>query len=415
MEFRLPELGEGVYEAELVAWLVHVGDSVRRGQDLMEVMTDKATMEVPAPFAGTISALAAEPGTNIKVGDVVLSYTTAQESAPAAAQTSGNGRAERQEVETAAVVPSSARGMANLTRSHVMAAPSVRYLARKLGIDLTQMQGSGPSGRILLEDLTSRLQHATPASKAAATPVPTAAFGKAGTRIKLQGLRRKIAERMVQSKHTIPHYTYVDEFDVTELVRMRESFRDVYAAAGVKLTYLAFAVKAVVAALKEVPIVNSTLDEKGGEIVVHDHYHVGIAVSTPGGLIVPVIHDADQKDLAQIAREVERLSADARLGKSKLGDLRGGTFTITSIGNVGGLFSTPVINPPEVAILGLGKIVKRPVYDAQGNVKPADMVYLSLSCDHRVLDGAVGAAFASAVGRQLQAPAGLLVPETTGS
>jgi pyruvate dehydrogenase E2 component (dihydrolipoamide acetyltransferase)/2-oxoisovalerate dehydrogenase E2 component (dihydrolipoyl transacylase) len=410
MEFRLPELGEGVYEAELVAWLVRAGDSVRRGQDLMEVLTDKATMEVPAPFAGTITALAAEPGANIKVGDVVLSYTTAQESAPAATPTSGNGRAERQKAEPAAVTTSATPGMATATRSHVMAAPSVRYLARKLGIDLTQMRGSGPAGRILIEDLTSRVQHAAPPSNAAIAPAPAAAFGKAGTRIKLQGLRRKIAERMVQSKHTIPHYTYVDEFDVTELVRMRESFRDTYTAAGVKLTYLAFVVKAVVAALKEVPIVNSTLDEMGGEIVLHGHYHVGIAVSTPGGLIVPVIHDADQKDLAQIAREVESLSEDARQGKSKLADLRGGTFTITSIGNIGGLFSTPVINPPEVAILGVGKIVKRPVFDAQGNVKPADMVYLSLSCDHRVLDGAVGAAFANAVGRSLQKPAGLLVP-----
>jgi pyruvate dehydrogenase E2 component (dihydrolipoamide acetyltransferase)/2-oxoisovalerate dehydrogenase E2 component (dihydrolipoyl transacylase) len=168
-------------------------------------------------------------------------------------------------------------------------------------------------------------------------------------------------------------------------------------------------VKAAVAALKEVPIANASLDEPGGEIVLHDQYHVGIAVSTPAGLIVPVIHDADKLDLAGVAREIDRLSDDARRGKSKLPDLRGGTFTITSVGNIGGLFSTPVINPPEVAILGVGKIVKRAVFDAQSNVKPADMVYLSLSCDHRVLDGAVGAVFANAVGRHLQAPAQLLV------
>jgi 2-oxoisovalerate dehydrogenase E2 component (dihydrolipoyl transacylase) len=416
MDFRLPELGEGVYEAELVSWLVRVGDSVRRGQDLMEVLTDKASMEVPAPFAGTITALSAEPGSNIKVGDVVLTYSATQEAAPAPAA-GGNGRPGRQRAEPALVgaAPVATQPATTQNRSQVMAAPSVRHMARKLGIDLTQMHGSGPSGRILLEDLTSRLQQADSTSRTPVASAPVADFGKPGTRIKLQGLRRKIAERMAQSKHTIPHYTYVDEFDVTELVGLRESFREPYAATGVKLTYLAFVVKAVVGALQEVPIVNSTLAEPGSEIVLHDHYHVGIAVSTPGGLIVPVIHDADKKDLAGVAREIERLSDDARRGKSKLPDLRGGTFTITSIGNVGGLFSTPVINPPEVAILGVGKIVKRPVFDVQGNVKPADMVYLSLSCDHRVLDGAVGAVFANAVGRRLQSPAGLLVPDATRS
>jgi 2-oxoisovalerate dehydrogenase E2 component (dihydrolipoyl transacylase) len=411
MEFRLPELGEGVYEAELVSWLVRVGDTVRRGQDLMEVLTDKATMEVPAPFAGTIISLDAEPGNNVKVGDVVLSYSTSQEMAPVSAAATANGRGVLPKKEPVAVAPASQHA-GNGARLQVLAAPSVRYMARKLGIDLAQMRGSGPSGRILLEDLTPRLQAGIESAKPRATTAPVADFGRAGTRIKLQGLRRRIAERMVQSKQTIPHYTYVDEFDITELVRLRESFKEPFAATGVKLTYLAFMVKAVVAALKEVPIVNATLDESGGEIVLKDHYHVGIAVSTPGGLIVPVVHDADKLDLAGVAREIDRLSDDARNGKSKLSDLRGGTFTITSIGNIGGLFSTPVINPPEVAILGVGKIVKRPVFDAQGSVKPADMVYLSLSCDHRVLDGAVGAAFANAVGLQLQTPAGMLISES---
>jgi pyruvate dehydrogenase E2 component (dihydrolipoamide acetyltransferase)/2-oxoisovalerate dehydrogenase E2 component (dihydrolipoyl transacylase) len=216
---------------------------------------------------------------------------------------------------------------------------------------------------------------------------------------------------MVQSKTTIPHYSYVDECDVTDLVRLRESLRAAYAEAGVKLTYLAFFVKAVALALKEVPIVNASLDEPADEIVLHDHYHVGIAVATPAGLIVPVVRDADRKDLGAIAREVERLSAEARAGKSKLDDLRGGTFTVTSIGNVGGLISTPIINPPEVGILGVGKVVKRPVFDAAGNVRPAEMVYLSFSFDHRVLDGAVGAAFGNAVIRRLQQPALLLLPE----
>jgi pyruvate dehydrogenase E2 component (dihydrolipoamide acetyltransferase)/2-oxoisovalerate dehydrogenase E2 component (dihydrolipoyl transacylase) len=215
---------------------------------------------------------------------------------------------------------------------------------------------------------------------------------------------------MVLSKRTIPHYSYVEECEVTDLVRLREAFREPYASAGIKLTYLAFFVKAAAAALKEVPIVNASLDEKDGDIVLHGHYHIGVAVATPGGLIVPVVHDADQKDLAQIAREIDRLSSDARAGKARLEDLRGGTFTVTSIGNIGGLFSTPVINHPEVGILGVGRIVRRPVYDDAGNVRPADLIYLSFSFDHRVVDGAVGAAFGNAVLRHLHKPAALLVP-----
>jgi pyruvate dehydrogenase E2 component (dihydrolipoamide acetyltransferase)/2-oxoisovalerate dehydrogenase E2 component (dihydrolipoyl transacylase) len=223
-------------------------------------------------------------------------------------------------------------------------------------------------------------------------------------------LRRKIAEHMALAKRTIPHYSYVDECDVTDLVKLRESLREPFARAGVKLTYLAFAVKAVVAALKEVPIVNASLNEADGEIVLHDRYHIGIAVSTPAGLIVPVIHDADKKDLAAIAREVDRLSTEARAGKAKRDDLLGGTFTVTSVGNIGGLFSTPVINHPEVGILGVGKIVKRPVFDDAGRVRPADLVYLSFSFDHRVVDGAVGAAFANILLRELRNPAALLLP-----
>src|ERR1051326_1683267 len=234
-------------------------------------------------------------------------------------------------------------------------------------------------------------------------------LGRPGTRMKLHGLRRLIAEHMVRAKHTIPHYSYVDECDVTELVRLREALRETYQQSGVKLTYLAFVVKAVVAALKEVPLVNSSLDEEAGEIVLHDQYNVGFAVATPGGLIVPVVHHADRLDLGQLAREIERKSGEARTGKAKREDLKGGTFTVTSIGNIGGLISTPIINHPEVGILGLGKIVRRPVYDASGAIRPADLVYLSFSFDHRVVDGAIGAVFGNAVMRRLANPATLLV------
>jgi pyruvate dehydrogenase E2 component (dihydrolipoamide acetyltransferase)/2-oxoisovalerate dehydrogenase E2 component (dihydrolipoyl transacylase) len=422
-EFHLPELGEGVYEAELVAWLVKAGDTVKRGQNLMEVLTDKATMEVPSPFTGTIASLKAEPGHPIKVGDVVLTYTSSaapQSKVSHSVQAAGNNRAKPDlkgvrghgAAVTGQELPptrSSVKSSFPRSDSAVKAAPSVRYMAHKMGIDLAGIRGTGPGGRVLIDDLSAAVA-SRPTENGGENKEPTADYGKPGTRIKLQGLRRKIAEHMVQAKRTIPHYSYIDECDVTQLVAMRESLRQPLAGTGIKLTYMPFFVKAVVRALQEVPIVNSVLDEAAGEIVLHDHYHIGIAVATSGGLIVPVLRDADQKDLLAIGREVERLSAEARVARPRLEDLRGGTFTITSIGSIGGLFSTPIINHPEVAILGIGKIIKRPVYDAMGNVKPADLVYLSFSFDHRVVDGAVGAAFGNAVLRHLQQPAALLLP-----
>jgi pyruvate dehydrogenase E2 component (dihydrolipoamide acetyltransferase)/2-oxoisovalerate dehydrogenase E2 component (dihydrolipoyl transacylase) len=216
---------------------------------------------------------------------------------------------------------------------------------------------------------------------------------------------------MVLAKRTIPHYSYVDECDVTELVRVRDGLKEAYARAGVKLTYLPFFVKAVAAALKEVPIVNASLDEEAGEIVLHDRYDVGVAVATPAGLVVPVVRGADRKDLGQLAREIDRLSAEARSGKARREDLQGSTFTVTSIGSIGGLISTPVINHPEVGILGVGKVVRRPVYDDAGQLRPAELVYLSFSFDHRVVDGAVGAVFSNAVIERLRNPLPLLLPD----
>jgi pyruvate dehydrogenase E2 component (dihydrolipoamide acetyltransferase)/2-oxoisovalerate dehydrogenase E2 component (dihydrolipoyl transacylase) len=414
MDFRLPELGEGVYEAEVVSWLVKPGDPVKRGQNVLEVMTDKAAMEVPSPFTGTITGLQAEPGKLIKVGEVILTYEPASKHDAAPTEPEPPREPEPPQRRPAPAAPTALGNGPPVAERRlelpVKAAPSVRYLAQKLGIDLHGVRGTGPEGRVLVGDLAPHV--AAPAAGAKpAVPEVRPDYGKAGTRVKLLGLRRKIAEHMVLAKRTAPHYTYVDECDVTELVRLRPSVREVYAPTGVKITYLAFFIKAVTAALKEIPLVNASLDEAAGEIVLHDRYHIGIAVATPGGLIVPVIHDADRKDVAQIAREAERLSEAARTGKVKLEDLRGGTFTVTSIGGIGGLISTPVINHPEVAILGIGKVVKRPVYDEAGNLKPADLVYLSLSFDHRVVDGAVGAAFANAVIRRLQNPVALLLPE----
>ena len=400
MEFKLPELGEGVYEAEIVRWHVKPGDTVRRAQTLLEVLTDKATMEVPSPFAGKIDAVQGEPGAVVKVGDAILKYSsTGEEKAEETQPPRHEAKRTPTPVAHAVGSPRSANGPA------VTAAPSVRLMARKLGVDLSSIRGSGPNGRILIEDV-AKLSGRPEGTRAAPAPRPD--FGKPGSRLKLQGIRRKIAEHMTLAKQTIPHYSYVDECDVTDLVRLRTSLKEHFADSDVRITYLAFFVKAAVAALKEVPIVNASLEDN--EIVLHDRYHIGIAVDTPSGLMVPVIHDADKKDFLPLAKEIERLSSDARAGKSKLDDLKGATFTITSIGNIGGLISTPIIPPPQAAILGVGKIAKRPIIDEQGQMKPAEMVYLSLSFDHRILDGAVGAAFCNALIHQLRSPAALLLP-----
>jgi pyruvate dehydrogenase E2 component (dihydrolipoamide acetyltransferase)/2-oxoisovalerate dehydrogenase E2 component (dihydrolipoyl transacylase) len=428
MDFQVPELGEGVYEAELVAWLVKPGERVKRGQNLMEVMTDKATMEVPAPFEGTITELLAQPGQQVKVGDIALRFNG--EGSEAAkikgdgTTTAGNRGARKTAAarkgqaasSTEAVLPKSANGPTARPVPRgvtVKAAPSVRYLARKLGVDLAQIRGTGPEGRILADDLSAVVKSSTgPPVREPELPRPD--YGRPGTRLKLQGVRRKIAEHMSLAKRTIPHYSYVDECDVTEMVKLRQELRDHFSRAGVKLTFLAFFVKAVAYALQEMPIVNSSLNEEAGEIVLHDRYNIGIAVATPAGLIVPNIKEADRKDLAQIAREADRLSSEARSGKARLEDVRGGTFTITSIGGMGGLISTPVINHPETAILGIGKVIRRPVYDSAGNLHPADLVYLSFSFDHRVIDGAVGAAFGNAIIQRLLHPTSLLLPEKVG-
>jgi 2-oxoisovalerate dehydrogenase E2 component (dihydrolipoyl transacylase) len=436
MDFPLPPVGEGLLEVELVRWEVRPGDAVVPGQVLAEVMSDKANMEVPAPFGGTITELAAQPGTKVKVGDKFLSYTPTGQTAPAASTVRQAPDPKREPVGAAseplaasreasagvpakpqAAPPPASNGHSS-SSTLPPAAPSVRMLARKLGVDLAGVRGSGPHGRILLDDLTPYLAPKGNGPRAAAAPSGTDTskldFGVAGTRVKLIGMRRKIAEHMVESKRHIPHYSYIDECDLSDIVRLRNQLREPLAKAGVKLTYLAFFVKAVARALKEIPIVNSAFDEAAGEVVLHDRYHIGVAVAAPNGLIVPTVKDADRKDVSTIATDIERLSNDAKAGKSKIDDLRGGTFTVTSIGGIGGLISTPIINHPEVGIMGVGKVVKRPVYDAHGDLKPTDIVYLSFSFDHRVVDGAIGAAFGNVVMRYLQAPALLLLPEKTG-
>ncbi len=419
MEFCLPELGEGIVQAELVRWMVSAGDQVSRGQEIAEVMTDKATVELPSTFTGTIEQLLIEPGAQIDVGAAMLRYQPADVGAAAAINPEAESQPHGAQIQPPATQPPARTSPPAVSAAaSSVAAPSVRRMARKLGIDLSTVQGSGPNRRVLIDDLAG-LVNRTPRSTKTAAVQPKPKNGRPlsvdqpspGSRVPLRGLRRTIAQRMTRAMQTIPHFSYVDEVDVTDLVRIRESLKVQFADKGIKLTYLPFIVKATVAALQEVPQVNASIDSEADEIVLHDQYHLGIATDTAAGLVVPVLRDADQKDLSQIALEIGQLAEAARTGKATPDQYQGNTFTITSTGGIGGLISTPIINEPAVGILGIGQIVKRPRFDEAGNIRAADVVYLSFSFDHRVVDGADAARFANALISHLSNPAALLLPE----
>jgi pyruvate dehydrogenase E2 component (dihydrolipoamide acetyltransferase)/2-oxoisovalerate dehydrogenase E2 component (dihydrolipoyl transacylase) len=426
MEYRVPELGEGVYEAELVEWLVRPGQAVKRGDALAEVMTDKATIELPAPFAGVVDEVLARAGDKVEIGQVLLRFQTeggrvemgeqevrngshpGPRTAPASSLAARVTRAEST-ADTTLQERRQPRGTAGdgngaARRNLKKAAPAVRKMAKSLGIDLAEVRGNGPDGRVLIDDLAGVVRSKRLGHRAKVQRSAPAEIGTPGQRIPLMGLRRSIAEHMVTAKKIIPHYSYIDECDVSKMVTLRNQLKRPLYARGVKLTNLPFYVKAVVGALKQVPIVNASLDEDTDEIVLYDHYHVGIATATAKGLVVPVIRDADQKNLAEIAAEIERLIRAAQAGCIARDELRGGTFTISSVGNFGGLVSTPIIHHPEVGIVAIGKIFKRPTYNDAGEIVPAEIAYLSFSFDHRVVDGSIGALFGNAMIQQLQQP-----------
>ncbi len=384
-QFKLPDIGEGVVEGEIVKWLVGDGDSVREDQPLVEVMTDKATVEIPSPVAGKVAKRHGQEGGTISVGAVLVEIET------------GNGAPQQQarSVEREMAVP--LRRAQHAT--DVLATPAVRRLARERGVDLNKVKGSGSAGRITMEDL-SQYQPETETAGAAVQP----AMGlEPEETVPYRGLRRKIGERMVASKTTAPHYTYVEEVDVSELSRVRNIYNEM---SGGRLTYLPFIIKAVVEGLRKYPLLNSSLDDENGVIRVKHYYNIGIATATEDGLIVPVIKDADQKSVLDLGKEIARLGEAAKAGKIKVEELKGGTFTITSLGSLGGLMATPIINYPEVAILGLHKISPRPVVK-DNQVVVREIMNLSISLDHRVVDGVVAAQFIAHVRMYLENP-GLL-------
>jgi pyruvate dehydrogenase E2 component (dihydrolipoamide acetyltransferase) len=469
-EFKLPEIGEGTAEGEIIKWLVAVGDVVTEDQPLVEVMTDKATVEIPSPHGGTVAALRAEEGEVVDVGSVILVFGEAgdaEDSAPAAATPAPEeappapvvagaqvpaedpvqaaramARAELEEFDTPDAGTSSSWEAPTPAAGRVAATPATRRLARELGIDLLTVQGTGKGGRVMKADVlqaheqSGQAADVPPAPSApvvvSPTPIPAptvsvtpatpspvvpaipraareaSAQGPREERIPFRGLRRKIAQRMHEAKQVIPHYTYVEECDMTEIVGLRRQAKAQGAPHGVKVTFLPFIVKALVAAAKQHPIVNSSLDDAAGEIVLKRYYNVGIATASERGLFVPVVKDADRLGIFELAREIERLASDAREGRSQLEDLQGGTITITSTGNIGGVLATPIINQPEVAILGVTAIRQRPVV-RDGEIVIRDMVNLSLSLDHRIVDGAEGAVFMRDLVAYLEDPKLLLL------
>jgi len=435
-EFTLPDLGENITSGDVVSVLVKVGDVVSPGQAVLEVETDKAVIEVPCPPGGVIQEVLVKKGETVNVGQALMSLSSS-ESQPETAKpavpspvTESVAAAKPSPVveanETVAVAQSvpaaqppapvaASNGEAtnNTLASDVInpAGPAVRRLARELGVDLGRVSGSGPSGRIVREDVVAAVRRA--GGQAGSNSRTVRSGGEQDDwgpihREKMSRMRKTIATNMVRSVATIPHLTNFDDADVTELERLRKDSATEYAKSDVKLTALAFVIKAVSLSLKQHPSVNSAVDMEKGELVYKDYVNIGLAVDTSRGLVVPVLRDCDQQSIPQIAQEIAKTAEKAKNAQYGVEDLRGGTFTISNLGAIGGTYSTPIINHPEVAILLLGRSRKLPIV-YEDRVEPRLMMPLSLSYDHRVIDGAMAARFLKEVIGYLESPGRLLL------
>lgn len=413
IEFKLPDIGEGVAEGEIVQWIVDEGAQVAEHDPVVEVMTDKATVEVPAPAAGTIVKQLVAAGDTVPVGDVIFHLQTAGGGA-AAAPAPAPAAAPAGAPAAAAAAPAPVRPPG----AKVLAVPSARRVARELGIDLAQVGGSGRNGVIRRADVESFSQSA-PAAAAGQTPQPAASAAAAApapsytppsaddVRVPFRGVRRKIAEAMTRSKHTAAHFTVVEEVDVTDLVALRTKAKALGAQEGVKVTYMPFIMKAVALGLSKFRMLNGHLDEDAGEIVQSGRINLGIATDTPNGLIVPVIPDVQAKGVMQLAAELQDLAERTRAGKVKPEELRGSTFTITNAGNIGGTLATPIINFPDIAILGVHRIMKKPgVVETPEGDQIAVRQFMNFSCsvDHRLADGADAARLLAYMRTLLETP-----------
>ncbi|MBN8939787.1 MAG: 2-oxo acid dehydrogenase subunit E2 [Rhizobiales bacterium] len=427
---KLPDVGEGVAEAELVEWHVKVGDLVREDTLLAAVMTDKATVEIPSPVDGEITWLGAEIGDVVAVGSALIRLKVegegaapadekpAQAEAPAKVETkpetkpiakppAAPPKAAVEASPARAAAPTPARqasfGAPRAEGDKPLASPAIRLRAREAGIDLRQVRGTGPAGRIGHEDLDAFIARGPQAARAAGLQENHAVED-----IKVIGLRRRIAEKMALSKSRIPHITYVEEVDVSALEDLRAALNKGKRADQPKLTMLPFLMRAMVKAIADQPGLNALFDDEAGIIHQHGGIHIGIAAQTPSGLVVPVVKHAEARDLWDCAAEVNRLADAAKAGTATRDELTGSTITITSLGALGGVVTTPVINYPEVAIIGVNKMMVRPVWDGAGFI-PRKMMNLSSSFDHRVVDGWDAAVFVQRIKTLLETPAMIFV------
>jgi pyruvate/2-oxoglutarate dehydrogenase complex dihydrolipoamide acyltransferase (E2) component len=405
-DFVLPDLGEGLTEAEIDRWLVKEGDTIAEDAPLVEVITDKATAEIPSPFSGVVSRIHVQEGDIVPVGSVLVTIGDSSEATvpappPPAAAGAGGSPVAVQGSPATETLPTADDD----STSDVKAMPPVRKLARELGVDLDGVNGSGPGGRILREDVEAAAGEVAVAAGPAAGREPKPRAG----REKLRGVRRRIAERMTAAHAIVPAVTHVEECDVTELEATRRIANERTPDLP-RLTPLPFAVKAAATALAEYPSLNASLDDETGEIVFHDRCDIGIAVDTPAGLVVPVVRDADQKSLRQIASEIDNLAKGAREQSLVAADLRDATFTVTSPGKFGGLMATPIVMHPQSAILGVHKASERPVV-RDGQIVIRTMLNLSITFDHRILDGMTASKFVLEVAGLLEHPGVLMLED----
>jgi 2-oxoisovalerate dehydrogenase E2 component (dihydrolipoyl transacylase) len=391
--FKMPDLGEGTVTAEVVEWKVKVGDQVQEDQVIAEVMTDKAAVEIPSPVTGRVVSLTGKPGEMVAVGSELIAFDTS-DAAPAEAPAAPAQAA-------AASAPA-----ANAPATRVMASPATRRKAHVAGVDLASVAGSGPGGRISAQDLEAVIS-----GKGGAAARPAAATRRQGVEeIRIIGVRRVIAERMLAAKRNIPHFAYVEEVDVTELEALRQYLNSRQPKGTTSLTYLPFLVAALVRVIEKFPQVNATHDAERNLILRHSAVHVGVATQTPDGLKVPVVKHAEARSLHDIAAEIRRVSEAARSNKATRDELTGSTITVTSLGKLGGIASTPVINAPEVAIVGVNKAVERPVV-VGGAIAVRRIMNLSSSFDHRFVDGFDAAAMIQALKEKLEHPATIFIQD----
>jgi pyruvate dehydrogenase E2 component (dihydrolipoamide acetyltransferase) len=408
-EFKFPDIGEGLTEGEIVRWLVKEGDEIKEGQPLVEVETDKALAEIPSPRTGVILKILAKEKEIVKVGQVIVVFGEKGEilAAPPPRPKSVGvvGELEEAPEEISAVTAKAEPVRLALVSEHALATPAVRALAKELGVDINKVKGTGPEGRVLERDVRQVAEGKEKPVEEVKKPVKVKKYDLYGyvERIPLRGVRRSIAKAMVKSKYTAPHVTTMDEADVTELWKIREKEKKAAEKKGIKLTILPFIIKAVIAGLMEHPYLNATLDDENEEIILKKYYNIGFATDTPEGLMVPVVKNAKDKSILQLAEDLTKLAEKARNRTIDLADLKGGTFTITNYGALGGIYGTPIINYPEVAILGVGKIKDMPVVE-DGKIEIRKILHLALSFDHRVVDGGEAARFLNTVIARLEDP-----------